>query len=122
MIPVQFTLHAVNLILFGVVLYIHAQGYREVLRCRASQIIKRLGKNVMLAGMAIAALFLLLQADWVLSAHNQSVGDAVSWSWLLFDYALAVYLLINGTLIRVFAQWRGNGLQQSKRRSSDAVE
>jgi len=120
---VQYVLHTVNAVMFGCALYIHIRGYADVSHCKASSIIKRLGKNVMLAGMAVCSLFILLQIDWVLQGHNVEVGNATSWSWLLFDYGLALYLLINGTLVRVFAQWRGRQLQTSgkTRRHTDAM-
>ena len=105
---VQFVMHTINGVMFIFALYIHVAGYREVSKCSAARLIRRIGKNTMLAGIALSCLFIFLQADWVLNSHNQAVGDGTSWSWLLFDYALAIYLIIMGTLVRVFANWRGS--------------
>lgn len=116
MTNVQYTLHIVNFLLFGIALYIHARGYVEVRECRAAMVVKRLGKNVMIAGASVSSLFLLLQADWVINQYNEAVGDSTSWAWLLFDYALSVYLLVMGTLVRVFVKWRGNFSNAGQRR------
>ena len=112
---VQFTLHVVNALMFAVSLYIHTRGYFEAKGCIATVIIQRLGRNLMLAGAALSALFLYLQYDWIMSSHNLAVGNSTSWAWLLFDYALATYLLINGTIVRVFVKWKGSYRNARKR-------
>lgn len=55
-------------------------------------------------GILICMLFVVLQIDWVLNSHNESVGDATSYAWLVFDYLLAMYLIWNSERIRYFAK------------------
>lgn len=101
------TLHIVNGFLFACALYVHVRGYRDITLSDKPNVIKRLGHYIVAAGACLTALFVFLQADWIVSNHNSAVGDGTSWAWLLFDYGLAVYLLLMGTLMRVLAQWRG---------------
>lgn len=101
------TLHIINAAMFACALYIHVRGYRDITISDKPAVLKRLGHYIMAAGVGLTALFVFLQIDWVVSNHNSAVGDGTSWAWLLFDYGLAVYLLLMGTLMRVLAQWHG---------------
>ena len=117
---VQATLHAVNIVMFCIAFYIHVLGYIEINRCRAADIIKRIGKNTMLAGIFVTSLFLFLQVDWLLQNHNQAVGGPSAWSWLLFDYALGMYLMIMGALVRVFTKWKDRADNKRRRKQEPA--
>lgn len=103
----QLYLHILNLIIFLVAGGVHIHSYKRVTHCLAPKIVKRLGHDLMIAGMALTAFFVFLQIDWIINSRNEDVTNSVSWAWLLFDYALAVYLLVTGALVGVFADWKG---------------
>jgi hypothetical protein len=98
----QTVFHTVNLILFVAAAVGYARTIRYVWRSETAAFTKEYMIKESIAGMAIGGIFVLLQLDWILQNHNESVGDITSWAWLIFDYMLALFLIWNADRIRCF--------------------
>lgn len=96
----QTALHLVNLGLFLYACINYGRATRMVWRSKITPFVKEYMIKESLAGIAVALIFVVMQADWIINEYNEAVGNPTSWGWLLFDYALAMYLLWNGDRVR----------------------
>lgn len=93
---VQLAAHLVNLLFFVYAALNYGRVVRAVFKSRLSSEQKEIFGKEALVGISVAGVFVVLQTDWIVASHNEVVGASTSWLWLLFDYALAVYLSYNG--------------------------
>lgn len=102
----QLTLHIVNLLIYLIVLVLSLYNFKLILNCSKSKLIKNplLVRNLLT--LILAVIFVILQLDWVINNHNQSVGNLTSYLWLVFDYFLASILLTDIFLLKIIIQWK----------------
>ena len=48
---------------------------------------------VLYSSTSLSLIFIILQIDWVMSDHNNVVGNATAFLWLFFDTCLAVFII-----------------------------
>ncbi len=96
----QLVLHVLNGALFGVSFYLHLRVFNTIHQSETGSLTRLIFIALTLAGLGLTGLFMFLQVDWVLNEQNDNVGDAVSWSWLIFDYLLVLYLCFNAATLR----------------------
>jgi len=92
----QASLHVINLIVFGIVLLVWSTTARTIMQSNFHPTFRNIGLAAAFGAMALTVSFVALQLDWIISSHNAAVGDVTSFSWLIFDYALAFFMLIMG--------------------------
>lgn len=102
----QFSFHVINLLLFLLTAVNYAYTITYIKRTPCREFTKEYMYKESVAGIGVATAFMAMQADWVLQQHNQAVGEATSWGWLVFDYCLAIFLIWNADRIRHFCQER----------------
>lgn len=64
-------------------------------------IVRTLTLATLNGSICISLIFLVLQADWVFSNHNEAVGDTTAFLWLVFDALLVIYLVSLSVLLDV---------------------
>lgn len=92
----QTWMHLVSLFFFGASILIWASVLHAALRFRFAAAYKWVGAITSVSGMVLSALFIALQLEWVVSGHNESVGNVVSYLWLVWDYCMGVFLVFLG--------------------------
>jgi hypothetical protein len=96
MTTAQLWMHIVNIGFFFVATVI---WWTVVLRIRRYPFIsayKRVGYLAAATALTLTTIFVMLQADWIWSGHNEAVGNLTSYAWLVFDYLLSVFMISLG--------------------------
>lgn len=61
----------------------------------------------LLAAVAFKSMwFVGLQIDWVVNNYDDTVGQASSFAWMMFDYWNAFINLVFVVSVRVYLKWR----------------
>lgn len=107
MITVQTTLHAINLVLFTAALVAHAVVLPQVWTCRRPDSMKQAGTALCIIAILLCMVFLGLRLEWIHSSRFGGASLVLGWAWLIFDYLLAIYLLILAFTIRLYCRWLG---------------
>lgn len=105
MTDMQYILHAVCIFLFFMNLGFTLASVRSIWKSSFAGGLKQSMVTAMFSSAGLSALFIYLQLDWVLSGHNESVGEAVSWAWLVFDYLLAIFLIACANTMHALSFW-----------------
>lgn len=112
MSSVQLALNIASIFLFAIASCQYTRVFIDLRKCNIPKEVMKLAKIICLFGLALSVLFVVLQTDWIIKNHSDSVGSATSWSWLVYNYLMGVYLVTVGTITHVFSRWKGKELQQ----------
>jgi hypothetical protein len=93
---VQLVFHIANLFLFILAFFIWITVRKRILLLRIAPLFKGTGLAVVYSVLFLSILFVYLQIDWILSSHNEAVGDFTSYVWLLWDYFLVIFVCVLG--------------------------
>jgi hypothetical protein len=100
----QTWMHIINLWLMVAAAVLWAGVTVDLMRSKFQATFGTLGHLTAMSGVALCGLFIYLQIDWIVSEHNQAVGDFTSYLWLIWDYALSVFMIALAAWCRVNVQ------------------
>jgi hypothetical protein len=89
----QIWMHVVNLFFFFSATLLWLSFVKTLYFSRVLKGFKMLGMMTGLSAVLLTTLFMFLQYDWIVSSHNEAVGDLVSYLWLVWDYILSVFMI-----------------------------
>lgn len=92
----QLWLHIANMILFVFAGVVWASVPIVLIKKHIDPTFAKLGMLTAVFAITLVLVFILLQMDWILSEHNAAVGNLTSYLWLIWDYNLAIFLIILG--------------------------
>ena len=101
----QVMLHIICLLMFSFSAIQHLRGAYNIWRASKVMCAQWLLIWAGLTGAFLSGLFIILQIEWIINEQNLAVGAAVSWSWLLFDYLLAIYMVLIAEGVLVWSRW-----------------
>ena len=101
----QIMLHAVSITMFCVAALQHARGLYLVCRAGAITGVRWIIVWAAATGGFISLLCIALQVDSIRQEHSAAVGDAATWARIVFDYLLALYMLLIAEGIVVWTRW-----------------
>lgn len=105
MSELQSILHFTCLVMFAVGFGMNLNAAHHCITSQFSGVLKMTVIFSAASGGLLSILFIILQLDWIISGHNESVGDLTSWSWLVFDYLLAVFLICVAQALTALSHW-----------------
>ena len=106
MTTVQVLLHYTCILMFVVASFLHLSSAIKVYWSKFNKHIRRAMFGSSAFGAGLSAMFILLQLEWVISGHNEAVGNIVSYGWLVFDYMLAIFLMSTAIVIKSMTEWQ----------------
>ena len=101
----QVSFHLINLFLFLIALGSFIRSAVKIHKVNLHSALKFTFLGACLHGIFVSGIFIVLQADWVMSNHNVNVGDATSWAWLIFDFALVFFMIAVAQSLSVIITW-----------------
>jgi hypothetical protein len=97
----QLYMHSVNIGFFVCAALLWLWVLRRIFYFNFPRTFKWTGALTALTAVILSILFIFLQWDWIVSGHNEAVGDLTSYLWLIWDYALSLFMLTLGAWVLV---------------------
>jgi hypothetical protein len=86
----EVSIYFANYISLGLYALVVWLGYSNLRKCHfISNPLRKIFVLYIITSILTSVVFVSLQLDWIISNHNQLVGDTISFWWLLFDYVNA---------------------------------
>ena len=118
---VMYTLHILSLLIYILVVIISLDCFRYMSQCHNAPWLKFWLAWFLITVTLKSLWFMGLQYNWVVSDHNATIGDMVSFQWLMFDYFNGLANLSIATAVRVYLKWNCTDCSFYKRRRTDRV-
>jgi hypothetical protein len=99
MTSAQIYMHAVNLGFFICAAILWFFVLKRIFLFRFPIVFRLVGAVTAITAIILCLVFLVLQWDWIVSGHNEAVGNVTSYLWLIFDYSLAIFMLLLGSWV-----------------------
>lgn len=108
MTAIQMMLHAVSILMFAAAGIQHSRAIWLLWRTGGVGGVRGILMWAAATGGFLALAFIAIQIDLMLDGFRMTYDDLQGWSMLVFGYLLALYLLLIGEGVVIWARWTGS--------------
>lgn len=102
-----------SMFLFFIALCQYVTVGLKIKKTKLHSSIKSITGTMCAFGSMLCISFIVMQTDWIIKNHSDNVGPYTAWGWLIYNYAMGIYLITVSSGVYILANWQGSKLQNS---------